>query len=126
MANINSNSDSWGNYLGTTRTISSDNAKQSTDYTTTWKKITGTKSTGAIVLSTGASNDTCKMNIFDLAGNEWEWTLEKNSYLTSVGVYRGGGYTRAGLPVSYRGILSNMTMITSSDIGFRASFCKNK
>lgn len=126
VANINSNSDSWGNYLGTTRTISSDNAKQSTDYTTTWKKITGTKSTGAIVLSTGASNDTCKMNIFDLAGNEWEWTLEKNSYLTSVGVYRGGGYTRAGLPVSYRGILSNMTMITSSDIGFRASFCKNK
>ena len=66
------------------------------------------------------------MNIFDFAGNEWEWTLEKNSYLTSVGVYRGGGYTRTGLPVSYRGVLSNMTMITSSDIGFRASFCKNK
>ena len=52
--------------------------------------------------------------------------IRKNSYLTSVGVYRGGGYTRAGLPVSYRGILSNMTMITSSDIGFRASFWKNK
>ena len=41
------------------------------------KKITSTKSASSIVLSTGASNDTCKMNIFDFAGNEWEWTLEK-------------------------------------------------
>lgn len=28
------------------------------------------------LLTTGASEQTNKMNIFDLAGNEWEWTLE--------------------------------------------------
>ena len=70
----------WGNYKNTSRTITSENAKQSTDYGDSWEVITGTKPTSSIILSTGASEETKKMNIYDLAGNITEWTLEKASF----------------------------------------------
>ena len=85
---INSNSTSWGNYSNVERTISSDKAKQSTDYGYTWTAITGTKPASIVLLTTGASEETNKMNIYDFAGNEWEWTLE---HATSD----------RGIPVSY-------------------------
>ena len=50
----------WGNYKNTSRTITSENAKQSTDYGYSWEVITGTKPTSSIILSTGASEETKK------------------------------------------------------------------
>ena len=50
----------WGNYKNTSRTITSENAKQSTDYGDSWEVITGTKPTSSIILSTGASEETKK------------------------------------------------------------------
>ena len=123
-ANINSNSNGWGNYSDVTRTITSDKAKQSTDYGSTWKVITGTKSASNIILSTGASEETNKMNIYDFAGNEWEWTLEK----TFSGVpcaFRGGNYllTGSNYPASYRD--SNGMAYSSVVVGFRPTLYVN-
>ena len=50
----------WGNYKNTSRTITSENAKQSTDYGDSWEVITGTKPTSSIILSTGALEETKK------------------------------------------------------------------
>ena len=46
--------------IDTTGTITSENAKQSTDYGDSWEVITGTKPTSSIILSTGASEETKK------------------------------------------------------------------
>ena len=52
----------------------------------------------ALELTGSVSTDVSK-NIYDLAGNCWEWTMEADSTNTRVG--RGGDYSDAG-PVSYR------------------------
>ena len=109
-ADINSNSTSWGNYedakienitsgkyaiferyeLGIWTTISGSYTK-SPDYDT--------------LLSTGITNYTKKMNIYDFAGNEFEWTLEKTSDSDLPCACRGGGYVYTGsnVPASNRG-----------------------
>ena len=125
-ANINSNSSTWGIYNDVTRTINSDKAKQSTNYGNTWAAITGMKSTGNVLLTKGASEETNKMNIYDFAGNEWEWTLEQ---ATSNSDYpcadRGGSYSDSGaaLPVSYRDNIR--TTYADSSISFRATLYVN-
>src|SRR5574344_2051037 len=55
-------------------------------------------------------------NIYDLAGNVWEWTAEAFS---SRGVYRGGNFDNNGdsLPVSFRN--SDGVSDTYDDLGFR-------
>ena len=78
-ADINSDSGSWGNYSNIARKITSSRAKQSSNNGMTWTSISGQKESKNIVLSTGASDDTNRLNIYDFAGNEWEWTLEKSS-----------------------------------------------
>lgn len=49
---------------------------------------------------TGSIEEDVSKNIYDLAGNCWEWTMEV--YLRDERVLRGGGYDVA-LPVSNRG-----------------------
>ena len=103
---INSNSTSWGNYSNATRIISSDKAKQTTNNGSTWTAITGTKPASRVLLTTGASEETNKMNIYDFAGNEWEWTLEQSSNSDCPCAYRAGDYCNTGsrIPASYRNI----------------------
>ena len=58
-----------------------------------------------VLLSTGASEYTKKMNIYDFAGNEWEWTLEHATSSTDFPcAVRGGryGYDGSDRPASYR------------------------
>ena len=76
ISDINLNSSAWENYDNVTRTITSNKAKQRG---TPWTAITGTKPAGAVLLTTGASEETNKMNIYDFAGNEYEWTLEHST-----------------------------------------------
>ena len=123
-ANINSNSSGWGNYSDVTRTITSDKAKQSTDYGSTWKVITGTKSASNIILSTGASNETNKMNIYDFAGNEWEWTLEKDSSSNFPCASRGGSYYDTGSDEPASSRLGCSTADSVGDIVFRSALYK--
>ena len=125
-ADINSNSSTWGNYHNVTITISSDKAKQTIDNGSSWTAITGTKPASNVLLTTGASEETNKMNIYDFAGNEWEWALE---HATSISNYpcsfRGSSYDSSGYeyPASHRGSFS--TTYASSYIGFRPTLYAN-
>ncbi len=130
---INSNSTSWGNYenakienitsgkyaiykngtLGTWTTITDSYTKPNTspDYDT--------------LLSTGITDYTKKMNIYDFAGNEWEWTLEKTSNSSSPCASRGGNYyySGSGDPASSRYDCS--TASANYLIGFRPALYVN-
>lgn len=92
-SDINTDSSNWGNYSNITFDITSKNAKQ---YTSSWSNITGSKGKSAILLSTGASGYTNVLNIYDFAGNEWEWTLEHWSNSSSPSVLRGGAFSNLG------------------------------
>ena len=121
-ADINSDSTNWGNYCTIEVPITSANAKQSTYFDSPWSAITGTKAKdSSMLLSTGASNNTKKMNIYDLAGNENEWTLEKTSDADYPCVFRGGIYSCGGseTPASYRDY--NGTSSSDSAVSFRPS-----
>ena len=105
----NKDSTSKGNCANSTWTINRETAKSSSDYGETWKPIseetdkTKTKTAGErILLTTGASEDFKTKNIYDLAGNVWEWTNEAVS--TIYRVYRGCNYLNNGtsLPASAR------------------------
>ena len=125
IGEINSNSTSWGNYSNTTRTISSVNAKHSTDTGKTWEVITGTKAASNIILSAGASEETNKMNIYDLAGNEWEWTLEyANSSNDKSCVIRGGSYYDTGSSFSAASRSNYDTKHNYNNVSFRSTFYK--
>ena len=125
VADINSNSTSWGNYKNVTRTISSDKAKQTTNDGSTWTAITGTKPASSVLLTAGASEETNKMNIYDFAGNEFEWTLEKTSDSYHPCAYRGGYYNGAGSygPASFRN--SYDTTDSNVGVGFRPTLYVN-
>ena len=74
----------------------------------------------------GISEYTKKMNIYDFAGNEWEWTLEhatSNSYYPCA--IRGGSYDLAGSgnPASERGNIG--TTYSLDGIGFRPALYVN-
>ena len=124
-ANINADSSTWGNYSNTKRTISSDKAKQTTNSGSTWTAITGEKPASSVLLTTGASEETNKMNIYDFAGNEWEWTLEKASYSSHPCADRGGSCysTGSNYPASYRGYDS--TAYSNYNFSFRPALYVN-
>ena len=124
-SDINSNSTSWGNYSNVGRTISSDKAKQTTNSGSTWTAITGTKPASSVLLTTGASEETNKMNIYDFAGNEWEWILEKSSFSNYPCADRGGDCYNYGSyrPASYRS--NDNTTNAYSIIGFRPALYAN-
>ena len=70
---------------------------------------------------TNILNETKKVdkqcNIFDMAGNCWEWTTETSSLSSIPCVSRGGYYYSSGRYTSSRG--SNFTSATGSDLSFR-------
>ncbi|MBP3831877.1 MAG: hypothetical protein ILA02_05850 [Clostridia bacterium] len=128
---LNDNSETWGNYRLEYP------LKQNTAHgykgiyassKLTWSEIESEythNGTDTIVLSTGATERNKKKNIYDLAGNMLEWTLEHATY-----VYRGTSYPCAGrggffgssggnLPASYRNV--DTTSYSSCNRGLRVS-----
>ena len=74
------------------------------------------------LLTTGASENTKKMNIYDLAGNEWEWTLEHVTSNTSKPcAVRGGCFNNYAFhdPAAMRQLY--MTTNSGYFISFRSS-----
>ncbi len=63
-------------------------------------------------------------NIYDLAGNVWEWTME--SYNTDGRVYRGGAYSKNGYqyPASDR-LYAYPSLNKYDDLGFRIALYLN-
>ena len=88
------------------------------------KKVSASSSSNSILLTTGASDACKKMNIYDLAGNVWEWTLEYSADTGIPCASRGGVYYDFGslFPVSNRDI--GYTAYSGNNIGFRPSLFK--
>ena len=93
---VGSDSTSWGNY----------NNNSFTYYTNT-SKSTATKSSGSSKrIPSGAYDGANANNVFDLAGNVWDWTCESSGSGTSSYRYgRGGSYGNDGYDgyAAYRG-----------------------
>ncbi len=108
--NLMENSTSWGNYYDSTFTLNNGKYAQintlDTWYTYTdnlnecvqngTKLSTTNKDNYSILCTTGASNQNCKQNIYDLAGNVWEWTLEYSGLPDNPCSIRGGGFYHSG------------------------------
>ena len=75
------------------------------------------------LLSTGSTSAVNKRNIYDVAGNLWEWTQESCTYSDTAGRYslRGGSFpgasTSSGRPACYRG--DAVPEDTHTHLGFR-------
>ena len=140
---LTQDSSSWGNYCNASFTINRGKYADSRTHSlsTTWtpynqttsntfvnsSSVKQTQSLGnGILLTTGASDACKKMNIYDLAGNTWEWTLEY-AYSSLPCTYRGGSY---GAPsggtknVSGRSQGSTTAMSDYGNIGFRVTLYK--
>ena len=138
---LSTDSSGWGNYSDASFTI---NRGKYADYksyrlSTTWTPYNQTTSNNfvnsnsvkqvqsngnGILLTTGASDDCQKMNIYDLAGNVWEWTLEYTAITNMPCAGRGGLCSSIGsyTPASDR--LVDNTTNSSIFIGFRPSLFK--
>ena len=132
VADIKEDSSSWGNYRNVKiENITSGKYKENVNRYNwgVWTKITNvfTKSDSGygILLSTGISEYTKKMNIYNFASNEGEWTLEKSSNSLYPCAYRGGSCTNYGYdgPASYRN--NNVTTSAFLGIGFRPALYAN-
>ena len=97
QADLKTNSTSWGNYSNSVWNITNENLKYAPNGSG-WTTATEKSKTASekILLSTGASESFSKMGIYDLAGNECEWTLEYTSDTVRPCATRGGVYSYAG------------------------------
>ena len=126
---LKTNSSSWGNYADNSFPVAEGNKyaiyNQSTYQLGEWNPVpsdyekpnSGTES--LVLLSTGAVGNNSKMNIYDLAGNVFEWTLEKSTHTGLPCVYRGGDSSGNGsrFPASSRYNYSASSSVSS--FGFR-------
>ena len=128
---LNTNSSSWGNYRNVQFSItegakyaiySNNNLGSWNEVKTSHIKPIYNSSMTGMILSTGATERNSKMNIFDLSGNLWEWTLEKSDDIKSPCITRSGNYLNygSGFPASSSCVFT----ITDNyhDVGFRAAF----
>ena len=74
-----------------------------------FNKLVQTTSKNGVLLTTGASKQNSILNIYDVAGNAREFTLEYTNDTDLPCVYRGGGYlyTGSSAAASYRNGLKN-------------------
>ena len=96
QSELSTNSTEWGNYSNNTYNINQTNAKQSGDNGASWSVAQNKTESRSILLTTGASEEFNKMNIYDIAGNVWEWTLEYTSDSSYPCARRGGYYDNYG------------------------------
>ena len=88
---------------------------------TSRNKIAQSTTGNGILVTTGTSEKNKVMNIYDIAGNVWEWTLEKTSNVSNPCALRAGCCDNNGLdhPATNRDIFS--TTSATHTTGFRLS-----
>ena len=138
VSKLNSDSTTIGNYKDATFTINRGKYATASDWTlsNTWNvyntptsnyvgenanKLLQSSDGNGILLTTGAVDRNSLMNIYDIAGNVWEWTLEWTSYSNVPCAGRGGSCINPGSsgPASNRG--STYTTTSHDGLGFRLS-----
>ena len=122
---LTSNSTTIGNYFDNKWNLTNENAKYSTDNGSSFDVCPNpyNKQTEKdILLTTGASESFSLMNIYDIAGNVLEWTLEYNANVPCV--YRGGSFSGngSGSPAMYRS--TSGIGGSGNRIGFRVGLWK--
>ncbi|MDD2628258.1 MAG: SUMF1/EgtB/PvdO family nonheme iron enzyme [Clostridia bacterium] len=94
----------WGNYKNHAYTLKNTSAKYSTNYGSSYTNVISNSKTASQpwLLTTGADEKFKAKNIYDFAGNVFEWTHEK--YSSAYRMVRGGNYRGNGgnYPASYR------------------------
>ena len=115
------NSTSWGNYRSSIYNIVSNSAQYSTNNGSEWLQAPYNKtSASSVLLSTGANTTFGRQNIFDLAGNVWEWTLENSNVSSQPCVIRGGSCeSSAASEITVNSRSNNTSTQSYWSIGFR-------
>ena len=92
-----------------------------TDFVDSSKNKLAQSDGNGILVTTGTSEKNKVMNIYDIAGNVWEWTLENTSSTDNPCARRGGRYVSTGSdsPASSRNDV--ITTDSGNTIGFRVS-----
>lgn len=138
---LTSNSSGWGNYASSSFTIDRgewakhgslgtwnkiyDRTKDVVNYVqneTKMAEVSGDINSGKVLLTAGAVNNNGKINIYDLAGNISEWTIEH--YKTSTNspcTTRGGSFENNGSTFSGAIRNSQFTTYFNYNYGFRVS-----
>ena len=120
---LTSNSTKIGNYYDNLWTIKNANAQYSDDYGDTFAACQNPykkESASGILLTTGADSSFSVQNIYDIAGNVCEWTLENTSVGSSPCALRGGACGDDGsfIDAAFRDL---RTTTVADGIGFRLS-----
>ena len=117
---INYDSKKWGNYYNSEFKVTSENAKKSEDDGNTYISTTKDEiKNKPMLLTTGASERNNILNIYDFAGNQFEWTLERSMNQSNPCTDRGGFYSNNGTssPAAFRG--SSPTSNSYKFVSFR-------
>ena len=124
QSELKTNSTTWGNYLNSSFDVSRKKVQYGTFSSTAvnWTMITPnyTKSASSdVLLTTGATNRNSVLNIYDLAGNVWEWTLEGTNDTSKPCAVRSGSSHDDGntYPVSQR--FNDVSSDANYSLGFR-------
>ena len=120
---LTSDSKTIGNYKNNLWNITNTSAKWWNSSAGAWANCPKDKegSEASILLTTGADTSFGIKNIYDIAGNVWEWTLEYTSNTNVPCALRGGGYyySGSGFPASSRS--NNAASDSGRNYGFRVS-----
>ena len=128
---LKNDSSSWGNYINAKFPIEEGNmyAVYSNFKLGDWDNVPNnyikpsysTRGNG-ILLSTGSTERNSQMNIYDFAGNVYEWTLEKSTDTGRLCVLRGGYYCNDyGSDVPASDSVNEMTSYSDHHYGFRVT-----
>ena len=121
---LSSNSTKWGNYNNNIsyKIKDKEKAKQSINEGKNWNTAQEKTTSESRLFTTGASEDFNKMNIYDLAGNVYEWTYEKSDNSHYICSRRGGVFFESGLdrPAMHH-FYGDVWGDSSSDNGFRVT-----
>lgn len=124
---LNSNSEKIGNYLNSTMILNRGMYMSGNNWHNYDKNLENRiknkkkEAMKAFILTTGSSNNTRIQNIYDIAGNVWEWTLEKTDDNSNPCMHRGGGFIDKSMnyPASRRSI--GHILYNLSYLGFRVT-----